>query len=121
MYRFVGLSLFVFAVACSESTDSSIEDGSEPDASDDGDAGEVPDRPDAQAPSHEVECIDQSISSLMLLDEPATDSIQDDADQGDYFETLVDATGGGLTPTTSYVYVRFTRDGIEQVEISDED
>jgi hypothetical protein len=108
MYRSLGLSLIVaLSGACSESSSS--------------EAAHRDDTPDAQAPSHEVACIDESITALMLLDMPASDTIQEDTDKGDYFETLIDATGGGVTPVTSYVYVRFTPDGIEQVDISDED
>ena len=96
MHRFIGLSLVLLAVACSEGDD-------------------------AEAPSREIMCIDQSIASLMLFDQPAGDAILEDAAQGDHFETLIDATGGGFEPSTSFIYVRFTRDGIEQVAISDED
>ena len=39
---------------------------------------------------------------------------------GGVFESTVDASGGGITPTQSYVYVRFTANGLEKVAISDE-
>lgn len=110
MYRFLGLSLIVsLCGACSES--SSREDAGLPL---DADAS-------VDAPSHDVECIDESISALMLFDVPAGDAIQEDTETGEYFETLIDATGGGATPVTSFTYVRFTPDGLEQVAISDEE
>jgi HmuY protein len=37
------------------------------------------------------------------------------------FHTLIDATGGGLAPSKSYVYARFSDTGLKAVAISDED
>jgi hypothetical protein len=73
------------------------------------------------APSHEVTCIDQSFSQLMLLEEPASDAIEEqDSDPGT-FQNLIDATAGGMAPMESFVYARFTEDGLRQVDIDDEE
>jgi HmuY protein len=70
---------------------------------------------------HEVSCIDQSIGTLNLKDDPAPDSIVEQTEEGGVFETRIDATAGGLDPRFSFVYARFTDDGLEQVELGDED
>lgn len=124
MHRIFGLSLLtmVSSAACAESpSDAGSDLGADASPSDPPDAGGMSEQPDARAPSHEVPCIDQSISALMLFDVPAGDAIQEERREGDSFETLIDATGGGLSPTTSFTYVRFTPEGIEQLAISDED
>jgi hypothetical protein len=69
----------------------------------------------------EVPCVDQSISRLPLFDEPAAGAIRDEAGEGDGFYNLVDATGGGLNAEASFVYARFTDDGLEKVSLSDEE
>jgi len=128
MHRYLGLILLLLAAACSESSSNNDAGTDEDNPSDElggdpSDAGPGDDEhePDAQAPSHEVTCIDQSISGLMLFDVPVDDAIQEDTDMGEHFETLIDATGGGLAVTTSFTYVRFTEHGIEQVPLGDED
>lgn len=67
-----------------------------------------------------VPCIEASIEQLALFEAPAGDAIEEDREVDAHFETLIDATGGGLDATTSYIYVRFTAHGIEQVALGDE-
>lgn len=69
----------------------------------------------------EVSCVDQSISELMLFDDPAVGTIRDEAGEGDGFYNLIDATGGGLNAKSSFVYARFGEDGLEKVSLSDEE
>jgi hypothetical protein len=71
-------------------------------------------------PLREVECVDQSISQLMLFEAPASGLITNSPGT-DSFETTVDATAGGMTASESFVYARFTDRGLEKVPIGDED
>jgi HmuY protein len=70
-----------------------------------------------------IECTDQIILDLTLHD----DLVADDADvttttDGDDFVTYVDATAGGYGNETEnpWVYVKFTAEGAERVDIDDE-
>jgi len=68
----------------------------------------------------DVPCTDQSVSALVLFDTPNKAAIKDELHDGDTFESVIDATGGGLTPTQGFVYARFTDDGLRRVDLSDE-
>ena len=68
---------------------------------------------------HEVGCVDESIGQLMLFDEPAPAAIREETRDRHGFETLIDATAGGLTPTQSFVYLALTDDGMNQIELGD--
>lgn len=87
--------------------------GSDPEQTDE-------DQPNPPQPLREVDCIDQSISQLMLFEAPASGKITNSPGP-DSFETTVDATAGGMKPTESFVYARFTDDGLEKVQVGDED
>lgn len=67
-----------------------------------------------------VPCQDESIQQLALLTDPSPDEITDESTGTDKFLNLINSTGGGLNPTQSYVYARFTETGLEKVEIGDE-
>lgn len=69
---------------------------------------------------HEVPCTDESVGQLKLFEPASPGAIVNEA-KGSGFETLVDASAGGMTATQSFVYARFTRDGLEKVAIGDED
>jgi hypothetical protein len=90
-------------------------------------SGSDPERTEAEHASmpeslREVECVDQSISQLMLFEAPASGRITNSPDPDtDSFQTTVDATAGGLEATESFVYARFTDRGLEKVPIGDED
>jgi hypothetical protein len=110
--RLTALFALVLASAC----------GFGRDLDDLGDAGPMAGS-DATPPDlREVDCVDQSISSLMLLEETAPAAIAEDEDDGaGGFETRIDATAGGMPPKHSFVYALFTEDGLEQVDVGDED
>lgn len=80
--------------------------------------------PDAGAPACmavDPTCQDQSISMLDFFDTVSPAAITEEGTTAGEFLTVIDATGGGMTPSQSYVYARFTETGLEKVEISDED
>lgn len=70
-----------------------------------------------------VPCTDQMILDLSLHgDKVATDAEVSDEVDGADFVTFIDATAGGFGNETQnpWVYVRFTEDGAERVDIDDE-
>jgi hypothetical protein len=68
-----------------------------------------------------VACTDESIQKLTLLDqEPSDAEVVNDA-QTEGFLTELDTTGGGMSPTLPYVYLKFTDKGLEPVALNDED
>lgn len=69
----------------------------------------------------DVACVDQSIAQLMLFEPPSPKSITSESAQDGVFQTLIDATGGGLRAAQSFVYARFTPGGLEKVSVGDED
>jgi hypothetical protein len=70
----------------------------------------------------DVPCEDQVFLEMNLKDDPAPGDIENEP-EGTGFHTSVDATAGGaFNPDPhSYVYGRFTEDGLEKVDISDEE
>ena len=67
-----------------------------------------------------VPCTDESVGMLNLRDEPNPAEVRNDPkDEG--FLTEVDATGGGVSATLSYVYAKFTDEGLTTVALSDEE
>jgi hypothetical protein len=68
----------------------------------------------------EVPCEDAAYQTLELKSAIAAGDIATTVD-GDQFVTHVDATAGGFPATDSYVYARFTTEGLEKVDISDEE
>lgn len=74
----------------------------------------------SKEPLREVPCTDESVSRLVLFDTPNTSPIKDDLHEGNTFESVVSASAGGLTPAQGFVYARFTDDGLERVDLSDE-
>jgi hypothetical protein len=80
--------------------------------------------PDAGAPLCEattVPCVDESIALLDLFDTVNTAEIREEGTTPGEFTTFVDATAGGMMPTTSFVYARFTDTGLVGAALSDED
>ncbi len=84
------------------------------------DAGTTPDAGTAMAcmPA-EVPCQDESIQELSLFRMPNNAMVTHTATTGGTI-TQVDTTGGGLTPTRSYVYLKFGATGLDRVDIGDE-
>jgi hypothetical protein len=68
----------------------------------------------------EVPCTDESVSALVLFDKVSKAQVKDELHEGDTFESVIDATAGGMTPTQSFVYARFTEEGLKRVDVSDE-
>ena len=65
---------------------------------------------------HEVACTDESVTRLTLFDQEPSDAevINDPQEEG--FLTEVDTTGGDISPTESFVYLKFTDEGLKQKE-----
>ncbi|MEL6349498.1 MAG: HmuY family protein [Myxococcota bacterium] len=69
-----------------------------------------------------VSCVDDLILDLSLQDDESSEGAVDNAVDGDGFLTTVDASAGGFSAATNnpWVYIRFTDDGAERVDIDDE-
>jgi hypothetical protein len=102
--------LALAADGCSSSADSAHDPARDAGAS----------SPDA-GPVREVACVEQSIEQLDLFDQPAKGEIREEDKQGDTFHTYIDASSGGTEPSESYVYGRFGKDGLERLDLSDQD
>jgi hypothetical protein len=68
-----------------------------------------------------VPCVDESIALLDLFDTVNAAEIREEGTTPGEFTTFVDATAGGMMPTTSFVYARFTDTGLVGAALSDED
>ncbi len=64
-------------------------------------------------------CSDQAIQQLALKTTVAPGVITETTDGGE-FDTVVDATGGGVSPTQSFVYGVFTSNGLVQLGLDDQ-
>jgi hypothetical protein len=97
------------------------------DAVTDATPGDVVVPPDAAVPfecmgNPDVPCIDESFQDLGLFETVNAAAVTDESlDGADSFITHIDTTAGGMTPTESFVYVRFTDTGLEKLDISDDD
>lgn len=112
------------------SLDAGFDSGALPDAGNDAgafDAGNDAGPPDAGNDAGPVVCVSTGPS---CLDEHFTDlGFQEALNTGDVtttpmesgFVTVVDTRAGGLSPTESYAYLRFTDDGLEKLELNDDD
>jgi hypothetical protein len=69
---------------------------------------------------HTVTCTDQSVQQLALF-RPVNAANIGNVAASDGFTTTVDATAGGLSPSRSFVYAKFTAQGLERVGVGDED
>lgn len=123
---------FVLALAmgCGDDDGDSIDSGAPEDAAvvldaATEDAGEtaLDAGADAGSPAvcepHELTCVDQHIAGLGLLEDPNTSTITNEALGDGLFRTTMDTRAGGLNPTMSYVYVRFTDEGAVQLPLHD--
>jgi hypothetical protein len=70
--------------------------------------------------THAVACTDQSVQQLSLYRPVNMATIGNDNQSG-VFTSSIDATAGGLDPTRSYVYAKFTDQGLTRVDVGDED
>lgn len=71
--------------------------------------------------THEVSCVDEMISSLSLQDEVSEDEVLNETSGEDWL-TYIDASAGGYSQASRnpWVYVKFTDEGAQKVEIDDE-
>ncbi|MEM1415395.1 MAG: HmuY family protein [Myxococcota bacterium] len=67
----------------------------------------------------DVPCQDESISTLGLFDTVSDALITEETPAPDFVHHI-DTTAGGLSPTESYVYARFTDEGLLKVDLDDE-
>jgi hypothetical protein len=70
----------------------------------------------------DVVCVDDLILDLSLHDDQVSEGAVTNNAEGDDYVTAVDATAGGYNNATQnpWVYLKFTDDGAEKVEIDDE-
>lgn len=112
----LALALGLASAAC-ESDDKDTASGSETgETAETGDSDLLCSEPDVPA------CLDDLISDLSLHDDKVAEGSVTTTTEGDDFVTVVDASQGGSTGAVDYawVYVRFTADGAEKLEIDDE-
>ena len=125
LQRFGIVSGLLFAVACSSdkasddgSADTAIQSGSDSAAGGDdtGTQGDVCTEPT------EVSCVDEIILDLALHDDATSGGEVSNSTDGEDFVTYVDATAGGYSSSTDnpWVYIKFTSEGAERVDIDDE-
>lgn len=113
MRSILGVLCVLIGVGCGdEAWDSTGSDAAEQDH-----AKGAHDKP---AMLREVPCTDTSVTTLMLFDELSTGKIREEG-SGDEFVSFIDATGGGMNATQSYVYTRFSGKGLEKLPLTDED
>jgi hypothetical protein len=68
-----------------------------------------------------VACTDEATAALRLHQEANPNPVISAALGGGVFESRLDASGGGIAPTQSFLYVRFTPDGLQKVALGDEE
>jgi hypothetical protein len=56
----------------------------------------------------------------MLFEEPSLGKIREEG-KGSDFLSFIDASGGGMEATESYVYARFTSKGLQKLDLTDEE
>ena len=118
---------FVLALACVVADDGDVQAGDTADSggsdggdTDSADAGSDLD-PVCTEPS-EVGCIDEMILDLSLHDDLVSDGDVSNDKDGDDWVSVVDASAGGMydADKNPWIYLRFTDDGLERVDIDDE-
>jgi hypothetical protein len=84
------------------------------------DGGQPPPSSGPRCEYREVPCTDEAIVKLTLKTAPNMGMVTSRALGNGVFESIVDATSGGIAPNTSYVYVRFDNQGLQKVAVGDE-
>ena len=69
----------------------------------------------------EPPCRDETLASIDVNPTAVGEGAITNTADGDGYETHVDAVAGGMNGTGAYVYGRFTDDGLEKVEVTDDD
>lgn len=113
--------LLLLALTMGACGDKSSEDDTSSGADDTADGGSDDVLPACTEPA-EVACLDQLILDLSLHDDKVSDADVDTEPDGDDFVTVVDASAGGYNQAANnpWVYVKFTPEGAERVDIDDE-
>jgi len=116
------VGLFLGVAGCSDAAATGGDAGPSADTASVTDTGAMP-TADTGAPqacaASTVRCTDQSVALLRLFEPAAPAALTEEGTPG-AFRTLIDARAGGSMATQSYVYVRFTDAGLEQLPIGDE-
>ncbi|WP_342376600.1 HmuY family protein [Myxococcus stipitatus] len=84
------------------------------------DAGSQPDAGSKVCDPSQVRCTEQTIDNLSLRSVVSTGEVREEGTTSGEFLTYVDSRAGGLQPTMSYTYLRFTSTGLTQVKIHDQ-
>ncbi len=84
------------------------------------DWSELPDEPQCTEATP-VTCRDESTQQLQLKTVINYALVEEEGTTAGEFTTHFDSRAGGLTPNTSYLYVRFTAGGVQPLDLSDED
>ncbi|MCE9670660.1 HmuY family protein [Myxococcus stipitatus] len=116
----VAMSLALLA-ACGdddEPTDPIPDSGTQTDGGTD--AGTEPDAGARTCDPVDVTCKEQGIDTLDLLTVVSTGTMREEGTTSGEFLSYVDARAGGQSPTMSYTYVRFTSQGLQQVQVDDQ-
>ncbi len=93
-----------------------------PTTDDDDSAGDDDDAAGEACEPEDVPCVDDIILDLSLHDDKVADVEVSTTADGDDFVSVVDATAGGYNQAANnpFVYMAFTDEGLEHVEIDDE-
>lgn len=68
----------------------------------------------------QVACVDQMIDQMRLFPTVNPGTVTTEVKPGGVFESQIDARAGGMMPTLSFIYVKFTDQGLQKVAIGDE-
>jgi hypothetical protein len=115
--RSAGLSVLAIALAACNPTTTPMDD-----------AAVLPDSgpPDGGSPLTcapvDPPCQDEQISALTLYTTVSTRTVEEETSTiAGAHQSHIDSMGGGLDPTESFVYARFTDAGLVRVDVSDEE
>lgn len=115
-YSLALLALFLGIPACGGSTTPGNDAGTTPGD----DAGSDAGAPMTCAPV-DPGCQDQQISMLDLFTTVSTRTVEEESAPTGTHRSHIDSMAGGISPSESYVYARFTDAGLVRVDISDQD
>lgn len=109
-------------VTCALAACAADSNGGDDDDDDDNPSACVPDLPAQECETQAaVECRDQTLVELEMTPNAVTPGlIENTALDAGGFHSQVDATAGGFPATEGYVYARFTDEGLEKVELTDD-
>ncbi len=106
----IGLLLVAAACGCGNNGGSPLPDMA---------TAPAPDMAMSSSCMHTVPCTDNSIQDLSLF-KTVNSALIENTPDGKGFASHVDASGGGMSPTKSFVYARFTDGGLVNAQLADE-